>query len=77
MLYVMIETGMRPSEIVNLRETAIHLDAPIPYVEILPDGRQLKTEDSKRQLPLVGVALDREFRPAGKAWNPFKTILLE
>ena len=57
-LYVMIETGMRPSEIVNLQEQTIHLDAPIPFVEILPDGRQLKTVDSKRQIPLVGVALE-------------------
>lgn len=57
-LYVMIETGMRPSEIVNLTANTIHLDTPIPYVEILPDGRQLKTEDSKRQIPLVGVALE-------------------
>lgn len=57
-LYVMIETGMRPSEIVNLQQRTIHLDAPIPFVEILPDGRQLKSEDSRRQIPLVGVALE-------------------
>lgn len=56
-LFVMIETGLRPSEIVNLQKHTIHLDAAIPYVEILPDGRQLKTEDSKREIPLVGVAL--------------------
>lgn len=57
-LFVMIETGLRPSEIVNLQEHTIHLNARIPYVEILPDGRQLKTEDSKREIPLVGVALE-------------------
>jgi integrase len=57
-LFVMIETGLRPSEIVNLQEHTIHLEAAIPYVEILPDGRQLKTEDSKRDIPLVGVALE-------------------
>jgi integrase len=56
-LYVMMETGLRPSEIVNLREGTIHLDAPIPYVEIAADGRRLKTEDSAREIPLVGVAL--------------------
>lgn len=56
-LYVMMETGLRPSEIVNLREGTIHLDVPIPYVEIAADGRRLKTEDSARQIPLVGVAL--------------------
>jgi integrase len=67
-LYVMIETGMRPSEIVNLQAHTIHLDAPIPYVEILPDGRQLKTEDSRREIPLVGVALEAlKLRPHGFA----------
>lgn len=65
-LYVMIETGLRPSEIVNLQEHTIHLDAPIPYVEILPDGRHLKTKDSERQIPLVGVALAAmKLRPQG------------
>ena len=52
-MYVMIETGMRPSEIVNLQKHTIRLDAPIPYDEILPDSRQLKTVDSRRQAPLV------------------------
>ena len=32
-------------------------DAPIPHVKILPEGRRLKTEDSEREIPLVGVAL--------------------
>jgi len=67
-LYVMIETGMRPSEIVNLQAHTIHLDAPVPYIEILPDGRQLKTEDSQREIPLVGVALEAlKLRPNGFA----------
>lgn len=56
-LYVMIETGLRPSEIVNLTRSTIHLAAPIPYVEVLPEGRRLKTEDSRREIPLVGSAL--------------------
>jgi len=55
--YVMIETGLRLSEIVNLRETTIILNAPIPHVRIMADGRRLKTEDSERDIPLVGVAL--------------------
>lgn len=56
-LYVVADTGLRPSEVVNLTENAIFLDAPIPYVKILPEGRRLKTEDSAREIPLVGVAL--------------------
>jgi integrase len=57
-LYVMIETGLRPSEIVNLREKTIVLNAPIPHVRIIADGRRLKTDDSEREIPLVGVALE-------------------
>jgi integrase len=65
-LYVMMETGLRPSEIVNLRENTIHLNASIPYVRIAPDGRRLKTEDSAREIPLVGVALKAlTLRPQG------------
>ncbi len=65
-LYVVTETGMRPSEVVNLRKDAIRLDAKIPYVKIQPDGRKLKTEDSEREIPLVGIALAAmRLRPEG------------
>jgi integrase len=65
-LYVLADTGLRPSEVVNLQPHAIHLDCPIPYVEILPDGRVLKTEDSRREVPLVGAALAAmKLRPEG------------
>ncbi|MBI1203002.1 MAG: integrase [Rhodopseudomonas sp.] len=56
-LYVLADTGLRPSEAVNLQRHTIHLEAPVPYVEILPDGRVLKSSDSKREVPLVGAAL--------------------
>lgn len=56
-LYVVAETGMRPSEVVNLQPDAIRLDTKIPYVRVQADGRKLKTEDSEREIPLVGVAL--------------------
>ncbi len=65
-LYVMIETGLRPSEIVNLQEKTIILDAAIPHVRIQADGRRLKTGDSEREIPLVGVALQAlTVRPRG------------
>ena len=65
-VYVVMETGLRPSEVVNLQENAIRLDAKIPYVKILPDGRKLKTGDSEREIPLVGVALAAmKLRPQG------------
>lgn len=56
-LYVMADTGLRPSEVVNLQANAIALDDPIPHVKILPEGRRLKTADSQREIPLVGAAL--------------------
>jgi integrase len=56
-LYVVADTGLRPSEVVNLQANAIILKAPIPHVKILPEGRRLKTADSQREIPLVGAAL--------------------
>lgn len=56
-LYVIADTGLRPSEVVNLQPNAIILDVAIPYVKILPEGRRLKTDDSQREIPLVGAAL--------------------
>ncbi|MES0096273.1 DUF6538 domain-containing protein [Mesorhizobium sp. M0019] len=59
----LIETGTRPSEICNVDETVIFLDTPVPYVRITPredadDPREIKTEWSVRDVPLVGVALE-------------------
>ena len=57
--YMLIETGCRPSEIINLTPADIHLDAPVPYISIRPkESRAIKTESSIRDIPLVGVALE-------------------
>lgn len=57
--YMLIETGCRPSEIINLRPEHIHLDEEVPYISIKPSkDRQIKTESSIRDIPLVGVALE-------------------
>ena len=56
-IFIMTETGMRPSEIVNLTADTIKLESTVPHVTVLPDGRRMKTGDSKREIPLVGVAL--------------------
>ena len=57
-VYAVMETGARPSEIVNLTAAQIVLDAPIPFIRIRAEGRVLKTEHSERDIPLVGLALD-------------------
>lgn len=56
-IYLMAETGLRPSEAVNLNQSTIVLIADIPHVRVRPDGRRLKTDQSARDIPLVGVAL--------------------
>jgi len=59
MIYVLIETGARMSEICNLMPDDIHLNESVPYISIRPrDNRELKTPDSERNIPLVGVALE-------------------
>ena len=63
-VFVVMETGARPSEIVNLTAAQIVLDAPIPFIRIRADGRVLKTEHSERDIPLVGLALDAMRRHA-------------
>jgi integrase len=57
-VHVMVNTGARPSEIANLRRPHVFLDAEIPFIRILPDGRELKSRQSERDMPLVGIALE-------------------
>lgn len=58
-IYVLIETGARPSEVINLHPDNIHLDADIPHFQIKAmEGREIKTAASARDVPLVGVALE-------------------
>lgn len=56
-LYLMAETGLRLSKAVNLTAETIDLTAEVPHVRVRPDGRRMKTEQSERDMPLVGVAL--------------------
>lgn len=56
-IYLMIETGLRPSEAVNLTAQTIILKGPVPHVKVRADERRLKTADSMRDIPLVGVSL--------------------
>ena len=58
-----INTGARPSEIAGLMKHHIHLGGDIPFIEIKPEGRELKNAASARRIPLVGVSLD-----GMKAW---------
>lgn len=57
-IFVMIGTGCRPSEVFNLLTSNIILSEDIPYIKIRDrDGRELKTSQSNRDIPLFGIAL--------------------
>ncbi len=58
-LYALIETGCRPGEIANLMEEDILLDHEVPHICIRPKrNREIKTQASIREIPLVGVSLE-------------------
>lgn len=54
---VMINTGMRPSEIAGLRPDEIKLERVYPHLSLQPIGRELKSENAARVIPLLGVSL--------------------
>lgn len=56
-IYLIVETGLRLSETCNLNGDTIRLDAPVPHVIVRADGRRMKTDQSAREIPLVGVSL--------------------
>jgi integrase len=54
----MVNTGYRPSEAQSLGPDQIKLDCDYPHISIEPNGRTLKTQSSRRVIPLVGVSLE-------------------
>ncbi|UGY28174.1 tyrosine-type recombinase/integrase [Bradyrhizobium septentrionale] len=57
-MLVVIGTGARPSEVVALQPHHIHLKHNIPHIEIAAEGREVKTANAKRKIPLTGIALE-------------------
>lgn len=58
-VYALIETGCRPSEIANLEKDDIVLEHSVPHILIRPKAqREIKTQSSIRAIPLVGVSLE-------------------
>lgn len=58
LFYMMADTGARVAEITGLLPEDICLDTDIPYIHIRSNSRGgLKTTQSERQIPLVGVSL--------------------
>ncbi|NRA86256.1 MAG: hypothetical protein HRU28_02455 [Rhizobiales bacterium] len=57
--FASLDTGARPNEIARLKKEHIFLDTAIPYISIEPSkDKRLKTKQSKRTIPLVGIALE-------------------
>lgn len=56
-LLAMVNTGARPSELAALTRDQIRLQAATPHISIEPVGRQLKTRNARRVIPLTGVSL--------------------
>lgn len=54
----MINTGYRPSEGAALLAHHIRLEATVPHIVITDEGRQVKTRNAKRTIPLAGVSLE-------------------
>ncbi len=54
----MVNTGARPSELAALTPACIRLDAEVPHISIEAVGRQLKSGNARRVIPLLGVSLD-------------------
>ena len=57
-LHVLIDTGARPSEIAALRAPTVRLTHNIPHIAIREDGRQVKSKNAVRDVPLIGYALE-------------------
>jgi len=58
LLALISDTGMRLSEAAGLALNDIVLDSTIPYINLKPnDSRRLKTKQSVRKIPLVGLSL--------------------
>jgi integrase len=64
-LLVMVNTGARPSEIIGARGEDFALADAVPHLRIRAhEGRGLKTDQSRRDLPLLGVSRDAAARLA-------------
>ncbi|PHR58703.1 MAG: integrase [Robiginitomaculum sp.] len=77
-VYCLIETGCRPSEIANILPENIMLDHKVPHIRIRPStNRQLKSNSAVRDIPLVGISLEAFKRaPNGFAHYKDKSSLL-
>ena len=69
---IIINTGMRLSEVVGLSKDDLFLEPDIPHLRVVPrPWRRLKTSSSERSIPLVGVSLWAAQRASEASENHF------
>lgn len=57
-MLAMVNTGARPSELAGLTPERIRLDENVPHIAIEAVGRQLKSRNARRVIPLLGVSFE-------------------
>ena len=69
---IIINTGMRLSEVVGLSKDDLFLEPDVPHLRVIPRRwRRLKTSSSERSIPLVGVSLWAAQRASEASENYF------
>ena len=61
-LLVLINTGLRPSEVLSCPLEDFCLEGEIPFIRVAAHGRELKQRHSARDIPLLGVSLEAATR---------------
>ncbi|MBL9059618.1 MAG: hypothetical protein JNK88_06305 [Mangrovicoccus sp.] len=55
---MMVDTGLRPSEITDAPAADFVPDDPVPHFRVAPNGRELKVAHTSRDIPLLGTSLE-------------------
>ncbi|MEM7721729.1 MAG: DUF6538 domain-containing protein [Pseudomonadota bacterium] len=55
---MLINTGLRPSEVTDAPVDDFHLDHNVPHFSVAAHGRELKVAHTARDIPLLGVSLE-------------------
>lgn len=64
--FVMINTGLRPSEITDAPLEDFCVQDNVPHLKVRPNGRELKVSHTRREIPLLGVSLEAARRIADR-----------
>lgn len=87
-LLVLVNTGLRPSEVLSCPIEDFCLAEPIPFLRVAPNGRELKQRHTARDIPLLGFSLEaarrivarggiRRYRHKATGWSNLVNKYLE